>query len=185
MDSIIRRPIARGTKRCAFTGYRPAKMPFGYDEDCKPALDFKKRLRETIEILILQGYGHMISGGAQGMDIIAAETVIDLRRDYPDVTLEMAIPFAGQADRWSADRRARWQHCIDEADMITLLSREFTKGCLFARNRYMVIQADLLLACYDGKEGGTRHCIEFAKQSGCEVCLIPPVKKKRSTLYLA
>ena len=39
-------------------------------------LDFKKRLRETIEVLILQGYKHMISGGAQGMDIMAAETVV-------------------------------------------------------------------------------------------------------------
>ena len=63
------------------------------------ALDFRKRLRETIEILILQVYRHFISGGAQGMDIMAAETVLDLQKQYSDVTLEMAIPFEGQADR--------------------------------------------------------------------------------------
>ena len=81
MQSEIRRPIAKDVRRCAFTGYRPMKMPFGYDEECPLALDFKKRLHETIEILILQGYKHMISGGAQGMDLMAAETVLDLQKD--------------------------------------------------------------------------------------------------------
>ena len=68
MESEIRRPIAKDARRCAFTGYRPMKMPFGYDEKCQLALDFKHRLHDTIEMLILQGYRHMISGGAQGMD---------------------------------------------------------------------------------------------------------------------
>lgn len=99
MEILIRRPIHENARRCAFTGYRPAKLPFGYDEKCPLALDFRKRLRETIEFLILQGYRHFISGGAQGMDIMAAETVLDLQKQYSDVTLEMAIPFEGQADR--------------------------------------------------------------------------------------
>lgn len=43
----------------------PMKMPFGYDEECPLALDFKHRLHDTIEMLILQGYKHMISGGAK------------------------------------------------------------------------------------------------------------------------
>ena len=56
MESEVRRPIAKGVRRCAFTGYRPMKMPFGYDEECPLALDFKRRLYDTIEMLILQGY---------------------------------------------------------------------------------------------------------------------------------
>lgn len=179
MESVIRRPIATTGRRCAFTGYRPLKMPFGYDEDCPLALDFKRRLHDTIEVLILQGYRHMISGGAQGMDIMAAEAVLDLQKDYPDVTLEIAVPFEAQAAKWAADYRARWQACIDQADVVTVLSHAYTKGCLFARNRYLVTQADLLLACYDGQEGGTKHTVEYAKQNGCRVCLIPPVKQPR------
>ena len=174
METLIRRPIHKNAHRCAFTGYRPAKLPFGYDEECPLALDFRKRLRETIEILILQGYRHFISGGAQGMDIMAAETVLDLQKRYPDVTLEMAIPFEGQAGRWPESYRARWRRCVESADVVTVLSHEYTKSCLFARNRYLVTQADLLLACYDGKEGGTKHTVEYAQCSGRPVCLIPP-----------
>ena len=178
MENTIRRPIAQGARRCAFTGYRPMKMPFGYDESCAQAQDFKKRLHDTIEILILQGYKHMISGGAQGMDIMAAEAVLDLQKDFPDVTLEIAVPFEGQADKWPEGYRARWQRCIDQADMITVLSHRYTKGCLYARNRYLVTQADLLLACYDGQEGGTKHTVDYAKRNGCRVCLIPPEKSQ-------
>jgi len=64
--------------------------------------------------------------------------------------------------------------------VVTVLSREYTNSCLFARNRYLVAQADLLLACYDGKEGGTKHTVEYAQRSGCPVCLIPPVKGKNA-----
>ena len=177
MENITRRPMARDARRCAFTGYRPKKMPFGCDENSPLALDFKKRLRETIEALILQGYKHMISGGAQGMDIMAAEAVFDLQKTYPDVTLEMAIPFEGQADKWDEEYQARWQRCVDAADMITVLSHEYTKSCMFARNRYMVQQADLLLACYDGQEGGTKNTIDYARRTGCQICVIPPIKK--------
>ena len=180
MENTTRRLPDRNARRCAFTGYRPYKMPFGYDEESPLGLDFKKRLRETIEVLILQGYKHMISGGAQGMDIMAAEIVLDLQKDYPDVTLEMAIPFEDQAKKWSEEYRARWQRCIDEADMLTVVSHEYTKNCLYARNRYIVQQADLLLACFDGQEGGTKNTVEYARRFGCPVCLIPPVKKPKS-----
>ena len=149
-----------------------------YDEECPLALDFKRRLHDTIEMLILQGFKHMISGGAQGMDMMAAEAVLDLQKEYPDVTLEIAVPFEAQAAKWADDYHARWQSCIDRADVVTVLSHEYTKGCLFARNCYLVTQADILLACFDGKEGGTKNTVEYAQRNGCRVCLIPPVKKE-------
>ncbi len=180
MENTTRRLPRRGSKRCAFTGYRPMKMPFGYDEESPLALDFRRRLRETIEVLILMGFRHMISGGAQGMDIMAAEIVLSFKKEFSDLTLEMAVPYEKQAASWSEDYRARWQRCIDEADMVTIVSHEYTKQCLFARNRYMVQQADLLLACYDGKEGGTKMTVDYAKRSGCRVCIIPPIKPQHS-----
>ena len=181
MENTTRRLPAKNALRCAFTGYRPAKMPFGYDEQSPLCLDFKKRLRETIEVLVLQGYLHMISGGAQGMDMMAAEAVLDLKAQYPDLTLEIAIPYERQASKWPSEEQARWQRCIDAADMVTVISHEYSKSCFFARNRYMVEQADLLLACFDGKEGGTKMTVEYAHRVGCRVCLIPPVKQAMAT----
>ncbi len=179
MMTTTRRPVNPSARRCAFTGYRPAKMPFGYDENCPLALDFKKQLYNTIEMLIQLGYGHFISGGAMGMDIMAAEMVLELRKTHPEITLEMAIPFEGQAGRWDAAYRARWQRCVDEADVVTILSHEYIKGCMFARNRYMVEQAELLVAGYDGKEGGTKMTVEMAKRMRKRVCVVRPVVEKK------
>ena len=176
MENITRRRPAENARRCAFTGYRPAKMPFGYDESCPLAQEFKQRLKDTILMLILEGYRHFVSGGAQGMDTMAAETVLELQKEFPNITLEILIPYEGQADRWPQESKMRWQACIRNADMVTIISHEYTKNCFFLRNRYLVQQADLLLACYDGQEGGTKMTVEYARQIGCPVCLLPPVK---------
>ncbi len=64
--------------------------------------------------------------------------------------------------------------------MLTVVSHEYTKNYLYARNRYIVQQADLLLACFDGQEDGTKKTVEYARRFGCPVCLIPPVKASKS-----
>ena len=112
------------------------------------------------------------------MDIMAAEAVLELQKEYPEVTLEIAVPFEAQATKWAADYRTRWQECIDRADVVTVLSHEYTKSCLFVRNLYLVTQADILLACLDGQEGGTKNTVEYAKRNGCRVCVIPPSSLK-------
>ena len=84
-------------RRCAFTGYRPQKMPFGYDESDPRCVEFKAKLRETIEMLIGEGYAHSLSGDARGMDQFAAEIVVELKEKYPWIVLEMVSPFDGQA----------------------------------------------------------------------------------------
>lgn len=68
MMNQVRKKAKTAYKRCAFTGYRPQKMPFGFDENDPRCIDFKRRLREAIEDLIGQGYAHFLSGGALGMD---------------------------------------------------------------------------------------------------------------------
>ncbi len=110
---------------------------------------------------------------------MAAEMVPELRKTHPEINLEAAIPIEGQADKWSAAYRARWQRCVDEADVITVLSHEYTKGCMLVRNRYMVTQADLLVAAYDGKDGGTKMTVEMAKRAGVGVCMVRPVVEKK------
>lgn len=67
MENRVRNGNIAGYKRCAFTGYRPQKMPWGENENCPECVEYKALLAEKIEQLIEQGYGHFISGGAMGM----------------------------------------------------------------------------------------------------------------------
>ena len=188
MENIVRRrPTADPTTpnsrvmRCAFTGYRPQKMPFGFNELDPRCLEFKNRLRDTIEMLIWEGYTHFLSGGALGMDMYAAETVLELRQKYPWIGLEMVIPYDSQADRWEEVYQSRYSILLEAADIITCTGHEYTKGALFRRNRYLVDNADLLLAAYDGQPGGTQMTCDYAKKVGVEICKIPPEVRKAPT----
>lgn len=174
MYNAVRRRSSQGYKRCAFTGYRPQKLPFGFNESVPACVALKAELRRRIEDLIGQGYAHFLSGGAMATDTWAAEAVLELKTKYPWIVLEMVSPFDGQADRWSAEYKARHDRLFDEADIVTVITHEYTKSCLFRRNRYLVENADLLLAVYDGQPGGTAMTVAYAREIGIAVECIRP-----------
>ena len=175
MTNLVKRKSS--LKRCAFTGYRPAKMPFGYNEADPRCIEFKARLRATIETLIGEGYAHFVSGSALGMDLFAAEAVLELQEKYPWIILEMVSPFDAQAARWNDEYRMRHDRLFAAADIVTATGHEYTKACMFRRNRYMVANADLLLAAYDGQPGGTAMTCEYAREVGVPIRLIMPLAR--------
>ena len=89
-------------KTCAFTGHRPQSLPFGFDESDKRCTSLKSVMRDQIVALIEnEGVTHFITGMALGVDMYAAEIVLDLKSKYPHITLESAIPCETQAIKWS------------------------------------------------------------------------------------
>lgn len=42
------------------------------------------------------------------------------------------------------------------------------------RNKYMVENSSVIIACYNGKPSGTGSTIRFAKENGCNVRIINP-----------
>jgi len=151
-------------------------MPWGYDETDARCVEFRFRLREALEYLIGQGYTDFMSGGALGFDQMAAQIELSLREKYPWIRLIMVIPFDGQADKWSREQRGRWLEIIEASDRVIRISHSYDKGVFFQRNHYMVENADLLLAAFDGQPGGTAGTVAYAKRHGVRVVHIPPVK---------
>lgn len=115
---------------------------------------------------------------ALGMDMYAAEAVLTLREQYPEITLEIAIPHDGQTAKWPQSLRDRAERIREEADVITWIAHEYTKRCLFDRNYYMVSHCSVLLACFDGQAGGTAQTIETAHRLGRLVTVVRPVRRK-------
>ena len=55
------------------------------------------------------------------------------------------------------------------------VSREYSKGCMLERNRYLVDHAACLLAVYNGEwRGGTAMTVRYAKKLGREVSILNP-----------
>ena len=135
---------------------------------------FRLRLRQEIEALIGRGYAHFLSGGAMGMDMLAAEAVLSLRERYPWILLEMVSPFDAQSARWDEAHRRRHALLFARADIVTTTGHAYDRACMFRRNRYLVDNADLLLAAYDGQPGGTAMTVAYAREVGIPIRLFWP-----------
>ena len=109
---------------------------------------------------------------ARGVDTYCAEIVLALRPQYPDLTLEAAIPCPSQCGGWTPEQQARWHAIVDRCDFETVVQDRYGPGCMQRRNRYMVDHAARLIAVFDGQEGGTRRTVEYALRSGLEVVYV-------------
>lgn len=162
-------------KKCAFTGHRPHKLPFGSDEADEKCSHLKLIIREQIIHLIEEDeVSYFISGMAMGIDMYTAEIVLDLKARYPDMQLECAIPYEEQAIRWPNALRERYYDIASKCDKETILQTHYSSGCFQRRNRYMVNQADIILAVWDGKPSGTGSTVKYALSKGKKIIRIDP-----------
>ena len=94
---------------------------------------------------------------------MAAQIVQSLKSSCPGMTLTAAIPFRGQADRFSANDKIVYENLIASAE------RYYTR-CFLDRDEFMVENVSLLIAFYDGREkGGTYYTFKKANHLGIPV----------------
>lgn len=157
---------------CCFTGHRPMKLPWGMREEDPRCLALKRELEARLTGLYDLGYRRFLCGMAIGCDMYFAEAVLKLRQQHPDLRLEAVVPFGDQPGRWNAAQRKRYNGLLDSADSVVVLQTAYTPDCMMRRNRYMVERSSLLLACFDGRPGGTMKTILYAERSGVKTVLI-------------
>lgn len=163
-------------KTCCFTGHRPKNLPFGYNENDERCIKLKNILQNEIESLIVKNnVGHFITGMALGIDLICAEIVLELKKKYPAITLESAIPCETQAVKWSEKQRNRYSHIGKKCDKVTLIQHHYDKECIHNRNKYMVDSSDFVLAVWSGNPSGTGNTVRYAKEKGKRIIIINPL----------
>ncbi len=157
-----------------FTGHRPQKLSWGFNENDVGCLAMKEITKIEIQNAIINyGITHFISGMAIGFDIIAAELVLELKKDYPFITLECAIPCKEQDKLWREQQKLRYKNILSQADKVTYVSdRPYFDGCMQQRNKYMIDNSSVLIALFNGKAGGTKQTVDYAKEKGLKVEII-------------
>ena len=154
---------------CCFTGHRPGKLPWKYNENDVRCLALKRRIADAVELAYEEGFRHFLCGMAMGCDLYFCEAVLALRERYPEVTVEAAIPCPTQADAWPEAERDRYRELVARCDMETMVSDTYSSTCMQRRDRYMVDHSMLLIAAFDGTAGGTRYTVEYALRRGIEI----------------
>lgn len=151
----------------AFSGYRPDKP--GYPKDSSGVEALRLRLNGELRRAVQRGYHTFYSGAARGFDILAGEEVLQLRKEFPELHLVCAVPFAGQQEHWAASWQQRYLRLLDAADEVVEVSTRYTRTCYHERNRLMVDRSSLLICLFDGQPGGTAYTVEYAMKRGLEI----------------
>lgn len=161
---------------CAFTGHRPHKFPWRYNEADSRCVALKAALAEQITALSEAGVTDFYSGGADGVDCWAALIVLKQRKEASTLKLHLILPHEGQADKWSDTAQERYHSILEQANSVEYVSREYYNGCMLDRNRRLVEAAGTLLAIYNGeRRGGTAATVRYARKLGREIIYLDPI----------
>lgn len=163
---------------CAFTGHRPSKFPWKYNEADSRCVALKAVLEDQIAALVKAGFTQFLSGMAEATDTWCALSVLSLREKNPAIKLHCILPCKEQADKWSASSRDLYHSILERADSIVYVSRSYYKNCMLDRNRFLVDHAAALLAVYNGeRRGGTAATMRYAQKMGREIIVIDPITR--------
>lgn len=157
-----------------FTGYRPQKLPWGFNENDERCISLKRELYAKIELAYSLGFTHFIAGGAMGVDMYAAEAVLMLKKIADDVTLEIAVPYVSFNGNLSYSLRERQDEILLRCDKTSVISQSFSHAAYMERNMYMVDNSALIIAVFDGKRGGTWNTVEYAQKKSRVIWMLDP-----------
>lgn len=148
---------------CCFTGHRFLAV--------RDHLLIRMELRREITQRIEEGYTTFLIGGALGFDTLAAMEVLHAREQYDGIFLVLVLPCLGQEQRWAPKDRARYFELLQAADEVIYTGDEYTSGCMFVRNRYLVDHSSACI-CYlreGATRGGTAYTVRYAEKCGLKV----------------
>ena len=148
-------------KTCCFTGHR--LIPY------KDMREIEEKLSRAIVDCIMQGYTNFIAGGALGFDSLAANTVINIRKRFPQIRLIMALPCRDQHSKWAVRDQIEYRRIINLANDVICLNEKYCTGCMHMRNRFMVDHSGICIAYLTHMSGGTAYTARYAAEKGVKV----------------
>lgn len=152
------------TNTCCFTGHR-AIPPHMAEHICDEAY-------KAIKTLIEQGVNTFICGGAVGFDQICGVTVLKLKETYPDISLIMAIPHRDQAKYFGDSEKHIYQHLLENSSENVYVCENYSRSCFHMRNRYMVDNAQHVIAYCVMEKGGTFSTVEYARSKNRNIIFV-------------
>ena len=149
-------------KICAFSGHRIIPVAE------RPVLC--EQLKQLIRAMYLKkGIRTFMAGGALGFDMLAEMMVMNVRNEFPDIRLILAVPCADQDAKWRERDRLLYREILENVDRVDVLHERYCNGCMQERNRYMVDRAAVLVAYLTHPSGGTAYTVRYAQSKGVPV----------------
>ena len=154
------------TKSCCFTGHRPAKL-HGTEAS------IRKQLHKEIYKAIEEGYDTFISGMAAGVDVWAALEVIGFKEQGKSIKLVCAVPFKNfGASGKGEEFKLLQEKILATADFVHVVSSHYSARSYILRDDWMVDHSSMIIAVFNGSEGGTAYTLKKAEKQRLKTVII-------------
>ncbi len=159
-------------KSVCFTGHRPEKLPDNICFHSTARRIIQSVLYYEILIAIKDGYDTFITGMQRGIDLWAAEIVMELKAKHR-LKLAAVLPYAGMGESFSSPAdKWLYNRVLSSADEVIPLSEKYHKGCMSMRNRFMVEHSSRIIAVIDDEKSGTGQTLRYAEKKQLELRVI-------------
>ncbi|GAA0297436.1 putative phage-like protein YoqJ [Gracilibacillus halotolerans] len=153
-------------KTITLTGNRPWELAIQHPEDKRIAI-IKEAIRRKLISMIDNGLEWVIMTGQIGVELWAAEIILDLKESYP-IKLGIFPPFLEYESRWPDFYQAKFQEIIEASDFYQPLYPKTYEGPYQLKNKdnWLIDKTDG--ACILGDEeylGSVTFFAEKAKKA--------------------
>lgn len=131
-------------------------------------LALPEKLKAEIAEQVENGAIHFRAGGAIGFDTLAALCVLEQKRHYPQIKLDLILPCRDQDAEWDESARHTYRYVLESADSVTYIRERYSEGCMLERDRRLVEGSDVCVAFLTQSRGGTAYTAAYALKKGLE-----------------
>ena len=153
------------------TGHRPERLGIGswsgYDK-ANPLRTWVRAemRRHLVELQPIRA----VSGMAIGVDQDFVEVCVALA-----IPFVAAVPFRGQERQWPEPAQVEYHRLLKlAAEVVVVCEGGYERWKMQARNEWTVDHINLLVAVFDGSQGGTANTVNYADRVGREKRRIDP-----------
>lgn len=146
--------------KIAVTGHRPHKLN-GEWLGQGPVSDYIRKEMQGVIDTFFTSELVLITGMALGVDQLWAEMAIK-----NNLRFIAAIPCYGQDLSWNMQNRNRYHELLNNklCTQFMVNNVHYKPWVMQARNEWMVNNCDMIVAVWDGSDGGTKNCIDYANK---------------------
>lgn len=142
-------------KRVYISGYRSYELGVFKEDDPKIKI-IKNVIKKNIVQLIEEGLEWIMLGGNLGVEMWACDVCIELKEDYPELSLAAIFPFEGFGEQWNEKNQTQLMKLKTHADFCEATSHKPYETPQQLRNhtQFLLSHTDGALLIYDEEYPG-------------------------------
>lgn len=110
-------------KSILISGYRSYELNIFNQTDPK-LLYLKEFIKDRLVQYIENGVEWFVITGQLGIELWAGEVLLELKEEYPEVSLAVLLPFTGFGENWNETNKTMFEEIIHQADYVNYTSNK-------------------------------------------------------------